>query len=77
MPFDKPGTLTHDQVYSVTAFVLFLNGIVVENDVLDAKTLPQIHMPNRDGFTSDPRPDVGEKKPNKSAPKHSTRKRSS
>jgi cytochrome c len=79
MPFDKPGTLTHDQVYSVTAFVLFLNGIVAENDVLDAKTLPQIRMPNRDGFTSDPRPDVGEKilKPKKGAPTPATRKRSS
>jgi hypothetical protein len=58
MPFDRPETLTHDQVYSAVAYVLFLNGIVGENDVLDAKTLPQIKMPNRDGFTKDPRPDI-------------------
>jgi len=61
MPFDRPGTLTHNQVYSVVAFMLQINGIVGENDVLDAKTLPKIHMPNRDGFTTDPRPDVGVK----------------
>ena len=41
--------------------VLFLNGIVPEKTVLDAKTLPQIRMPNRDGFTGDPRPDVKSK----------------
>jgi cytochrome c len=58
MPFDRPETLTHDQVYSAVAYVLYLNGIVGEKDVLDAKTLPQIKMPNRDGFTKDPRPDV-------------------
>jgi mono/diheme cytochrome c family protein len=58
MPFDTPETLTHDQVYAASAFVLYLNGIVGEKDVLDAKTLPQIKMPNRDGFTKDPRPDI-------------------
>jgi cytochrome c len=72
-------TTVWDYVNRSTAFVLFLNGIVAENDVLDAKTLPQIRMPNRDGFTSDPRPDVGEKilKPKKGAPTPATRKRSS
>jgi len=58
MPFDMPETLTHDQVYAASAFVLYLNGLVGEKDVLDAKTLPQIKMPNRDGFTKDPRPDI-------------------
>ncbi len=58
MPFDQPETMTNDQVYSAVAYVLFLNGIVGEKDVLDAKTLPQIKMPNRDGFTRDPRPDI-------------------
>src|SRR5581483_9263058 len=58
MPFDKPGTLGANQVYALTAQVLFLNGLVQENDVIDAKTLPQVKMPNRDGFVKDPRPDV-------------------
>jgi cytochrome c len=64
MPFDHPGTLTSDEVYGVTAYVLFLNGIVGEQDVLDQKTLPQVQMPNRNGFVADTRPDV----PAKSAP---------
>jgi len=59
MPLDRPGTLTHNQVYSLVAFILHMNGIVGENDVLDAKTLPKIQMPNRDGFVPDARPDVG------------------
>ncbi len=65
MPLDRPGTLTHDQVYSLVAFLLHMNGIIGEDDVLDAKTLPKIRMPNRDGFVPDARPDTGKqtKKP--------------
>jgi mono/diheme cytochrome c family protein len=62
MPLDRPGTLTHNQVYSLVAFIFYLNGIVAENDVMDAKTLPQIKMPNRNGFVPDSRPDVGIKR---------------
>jgi len=58
MPYDKPGTLSDSQVYALTAHVLFLNGIVEENVALDARTLPQVKMPNRDGFVKDTRPDV-------------------
>ncbi len=58
-PIDEPGSLTPDQVYAVTAYLLYLNGIISEHDVLDARTLPQVKMPNRDGFVPDPRPDVG------------------
>jgi S-disulfanyl-L-cysteine oxidoreductase SoxD len=58
MPFNQPGTLSPDEVYAVAAYVLFLNDIVGEADVLNARSLPQIKMPNRDGFVSDPRPDV-------------------
>jgi len=61
MPFDRPGTLTTDQVYSLTAYVLFLNGIVGENTAIDARSLPKVEMPNRHGFVADPRPDVGVK----------------
>lgn len=58
-PFDEPGSLTHDQVYAVTAYLLYLNGIIGQSDVLDARTLLAVKMPNRDGFVPDPRPDVG------------------
>lgn len=58
MPFDRPGTLTHDQVYAVVAYLLFLNGIIGEEDVINAATLPAVKMPNRDGFVPDPRPDL-------------------
>ena len=50
MPANKPGSLTADEVYALSAFVLYRNEIVQESDVLDAKTLPKIQMPNRDGF---------------------------
>jgi S-disulfanyl-L-cysteine oxidoreductase SoxD len=58
MPYQNPGSLRPDDVYAVTAYVLYLNGIVRRSDVLDRKTLPRILMPNRDGFIEDPRPDV-------------------
>jgi mono/diheme cytochrome c family protein len=58
MPFDKPGTLGANQVYAITGYVLFLNGIVQEGDVMDAGSLPKVRMPNRDGFVKDARPDV-------------------
>ncbi|MBZ5592277.1 MAG: cytochrome c [Acidobacteriia bacterium] len=62
MPLDRPGTLTHNQVYSVVAFILSMNGIIEEHEVLDAKALARIKMPNRDGFVPDARPDVGKKR---------------
>ena len=55
MPFEEPGTLTSDQLYAVTAYVLFLNGIVGEEEALNRETLPKVVMPNRDGFVRDPR----------------------
>jgi mono/diheme cytochrome c family protein len=58
-PFDEPGSLTPEQVYAVTAYLLYLNGIIGESDVLDARTLLAVKMPNRDGFVPDRRPDVG------------------
>jgi S-disulfanyl-L-cysteine oxidoreductase SoxD len=62
MPFDHPGTLPADQVYAVTAYVLYLNAIVGEHDVIDQTSLPKVQMPNRGGFVSDPRPDTGKKR---------------
>ena len=56
MPYDRPGALSANEVYAVTAFVLHLNGIVAEGDVLTERTLPQVKMPNRDGFVREVRP---------------------
>ncbi len=57
MPFYAPHSLTPDQVYAVTAFLLNLNEIVPDDFVADAKTVPAVKMPNRDGFIwKDPRP---------------------
>jgi S-disulfanyl-L-cysteine oxidoreductase SoxD len=50
MPVTNPMSLSDSEVYAVTAYVLHLNGIVDDNAVLDARTLPQVKMPNRDGF---------------------------
>jgi mono/diheme cytochrome c family protein len=58
MPYPEPKSLRPDEVYAVTAYLLFLNGIVPKGTVLDAKSLPKIQMPNRNGFISDVRPDV-------------------
>jgi mono/diheme cytochrome c family protein len=58
MPLTAPQSLTSDQVYALTAYILYLNGIIPHDAVLDARTLPQVMMPNRQGFTGDPRPDV-------------------
>lgn len=58
MPYTAPQSLTPSEVYAVTAYLLHLNGIVAADAVLDAASLPKIRMPNRDGFTPDPRPDV-------------------
>ena len=64
MPFDKPGLLTPPDVYAAVAYILNLNGIIRDDQVMDAKSLPKVLMPNRDGFVADPRPDVGNRKPN-------------
>ena len=58
-PLDEPGSLDADQVYAVTAYLLHLNGIIGEQDVMDATTLPPAKMPNHDGSVPDPQPDVG------------------
>jgi cytochrome c len=61
MPFTAPQSLTPDEVYSVTAWLLFQNGIVAEDVVIDARMLPLVQMPNRNGFVPDPRPDIPRK----------------
>jgi cytochrome c len=50
MPTTAPMTLSNEEVYAVSAYVLYLNGIIREDQVMNAQTLPQVRMPNRDGF---------------------------
>ena len=52
MPLNAPQSLTPDEVYAVSAYVLFLNGIVPQDTTFDADNLAKINMPNRDGFVS-------------------------
>jgi len=54
MPYDKPGSLRANEVYALTAFLLYKNDIIKEADVLDEKSLPKVAMPNRDGFIPSP-----------------------
>lgn len=50
MPFPAPKTLSNDELYALSAYILALNKIIREDEVMDAKTLPQVKMPNRDNF---------------------------
>ncbi|AWN44737.1 cytochrome C [Methylobacterium durans] len=58
MPFNAPGSLSDDQVYSVVAYVLAQGKIIKKDKKIDATTLPKVQMPNRDGFVADPRPEL-------------------
>ena len=55
MPFDFPGSLTANETYAVSAYLLYLNEIVAEDAVLNAETLPRVVMPARDRFVRDDR----------------------
>jgi len=50
MPYNMPRSLTDDEVYALTAYILALNNLIGQNDVMDATTLPKVKMPNRDNF---------------------------
>jgi cytochrome c len=52
MPYNSPGILSPDEVYSITAYLLYVNDIVAADKNLDSTSLPQIQMPNRSGFDS-------------------------
>jgi len=58
MPQNAPESLSDDDVYALSAYILSLNGLLPANATLDAKTLAAIKMPNRKMFVGDPRPDV-------------------
>ena len=50
MPWTQPRTLSNDEVYALTAYILAQNKLIDENAVMNAETLPKVRMPNRDGF---------------------------
>lgn len=50
MPYPQPNSLSSDEVYALTAYILSLNQLIGENDTMNAQTLPKVQMPNRDGF---------------------------
>jgi cytochrome c len=52
MPITAPQSLTNDEVYAVTAYLLSIDGIVAKDATLDATSLPKVRMPNREGFVS-------------------------
>ncbi|MGF6425229.1 c-type cytochrome [Bradyrhizobium elkanii] len=52
MPYNESKTLTNDELYAVAAYILQLNGIIGENETMNAQTLPKVRMPNRDGFVT-------------------------
>jgi len=58
MPQNAPQSLSNDDVYAVSAYILSLNGLLPADATLDAKSLAAIRMPNRNMFVGDPRPDV-------------------
>jgi S-disulfanyl-L-cysteine oxidoreductase SoxD len=58
MPFAAPGSLSADETYAVSAYILTEAQIIDKSMVLDSKTLPLIEMPNRNGFVPDPRPEI-------------------
>jgi cytochrome c len=58
MPFNAPGSLTANEVYALSAFILAEAKIIEKSMVLDANSLPKVQMPNRDGFVPDPRPEL-------------------
>jgi cytochrome c len=51
MPLQSPGLLSDDEIYAVTAYLLYLNGIIGEDETMDAETLPLVKMPNSGGFS--------------------------
>lgn len=57
MPFDAPGSLSPDEVYSLTAYLLYVNQIIAEDQIMDAITLPKIIMPAQPYFVDDDRED--------------------
>ena len=58
MPWPTPRTLSDSEVYALVAYLLAENKIIAATDEMNAQTLPKVKMPNANGFTGDPRPDI-------------------
>ena len=58
MPLTEPQSLSNDETYAVTAYLLHLNGLVEQDAEMNSTSLAAIRMPNRDGFIVDDRPDT-------------------
>jgi S-disulfanyl-L-cysteine oxidoreductase SoxD len=58
MPMNAPQSLSNNEVYAVSAYLLNLNGLVPPDAAMDAASLVKVEMPNRNGFVNDDRPDV-------------------
>ncbi|PWS37338.1 cytochrome C [Falsiroseomonas bella] len=58
MPYPAPQSLTNDEYYAITAYVLFLNELIPDDAEMNRETLPRVQMPNRDGFVLEARPDT-------------------
>ena len=58
MPFNEPGSMNDNDIYAVVAYILAEGGIISKDKVMNAKALANVKMPNRNGFISDPRPDI-------------------
>jgi cytochrome c len=54
MPLGREGSLKPDEVYALTAFLLFRNGVIKEDEVMDQQSLPRVEMPNKNGFSLPP-----------------------
>jgi cytochrome c len=54
MPLNKEGTLKPDEVYAITAYLLYKNDVIKQDDVLDQQSLPKVNMPNKNGFADMP-----------------------
>jgi cytochrome c len=50
MPYVQPHSLTDDEAYALTAYLLYVNGIIKAEETMNAQTLPRVVMPNRDSF---------------------------
>jgi S-disulfanyl-L-cysteine oxidoreductase SoxD len=50
MPWPQPRSLTDNEVYALTAYILAENKLITQDDSMNSDTLPKVRMPNRDGF---------------------------
>ena len=60
MPRNQAGSLKPDEVYALTAYLLYRNDIIKETDVISASTLPKVQMPNRNGFVPQRMEDIAD-----------------